>query len=123
MIHNELDPADLSEGDVIQYEDKYYAAAIAKVLEVDHEEARTAEGVDSEYDYQTVRLEILAPIFGSLDEGEEVTLGRTLNPDLQHYIDWKLKEPGSMTEYYVGDEFESPGHMSDYVEELAEKYD
>ena len=122
---NELDLENVNEGDVVQYEEKYHAAAIARVLEIGREDARTAEDYEpeEEYEYQTVKLEVLDPIFGPFDEGKEVELGRTLDPGLQHYINWKLKEPGSMTEYYVGDEFESPGHMSDYVEELAEKYD
>lgn len=113
---NELDIENVEKGDVVQYENKYHAATIARVQSIEHEP-------EEEYDYQTVELEILDPIFGRLEEGEEITVGRTLNPGLQHYVEWKLKEPGAMTEYYNGNGFDSVGEMNKHIKQLAEKYE
>lgn len=91
-MHEEIDPGTVEEGDVVQYESKHHAAAVVEILIVEFE--------DRENDrYQRVKVEVLEPIFGPVEEGETINLGRTTDESLQHYIDWKLKKPGTMTDY------------------------
>lgn len=92
MRDQEIDPETVEEGDVVQYENKHHAAAVVEVLDVEFE--------DREYDqYQTVEVKVVEPIFESLEKGETITLGKTTDESLQHYIDWKFKSPGTMTDY------------------------
>lgn len=111
-MKNEVNPDDLEEGQILQYEEKYYAAAVAKILTVEYEERES----DS---YQRVEIEILDPIFGNLEEGETLKLGRTTNNGLQHYIDWKFKNPGEMTDYCNAAELDEHRQK---MNEIEEKY-
>jgi len=116
-MQQKIDPDELEEGQVLQYEEKYHVAAVAKILSVEYEEL-SGDG-EIKKPYQTVEIEILEPIFGPFDEGEEVTLGRTTAQGLQHYIDWKFKEPGTMTDYCLADSLEE---HADRMNEIKEKY-
>lgn len=112
MQDQEINPETVEEGDVVQYENKYHAAAVVEVLSVEFENRENDQ-------YQTVDVEVLEPIFGSFGEGEEITLGRTTDGGLQHYIDWKLKNPGTMTDYV------NAGSLEEHREQMiniSEKY-
>ena len=79
MQDQEINPETVEEGDVVQYENKYHAAAVV----------------------------------------EEITLLRTTDGGLQHYIDWKLKNPGTMTDYV------NAGSLEEHREQMiniSEKY-
>jgi hypothetical protein len=84
MNDQEIDPETVEEGDVVQYEEKYHAAAVVEVLSVEFEDRENDQ-------YQSVKVKVLEPIFGSFGEGETITLGRTTDEGLQHYIDCKAK--------------------------------
>jgi TPP-dependent trihydroxycyclohexane-1,2-dione (THcHDO) dehydratase len=112
MQDQEIDPETVEEGDVVQYENKYHAAAVVEVLNVEFEDRENDQ-------YQTVDVEVLEPIFGSFGEGETITLGRTTDESLQHYIDWKLKNPGVMTDYVNAGSLEEHRHK---IIEINETY-
>lgn len=112
MHDQEIDPESVEEGDVLQYENKHYAAAIVEVLGVDFEDRE-------EDQYQTVEVKVLERIFGSVEEGETMNLGRTTDENLQHYIDWKFKTPGTMTEYVNAANLEE--HREQMID-ISEKY-
>lgn len=112
---NEIDFDELEAGQVLQYEEKYHAAAVAKILNVNYEERDGENGNQ----YQTVEIEILHSIFGPFGEGETLTLGRTTNEKLQHYVSWKFKKPGAMTDYCNATKLEE--HRS-HMLEIKEKY-
>ena len=90
MKKHELDPEDLEVGDVVQWENKYHAAAVVEITE------------DlSDDEFIKYEVEVLEPIFGYDDDakGEQFTVGRTRDDSWSHYFQWKFKKPGAMTEY------------------------
>jgi len=101
-----IDPRNLEVGNIVQYEEKYRAAAVVKITEDLSDE-----------DYLQYEAEIIDEIFGFGGDSEFFTFGRTKNESFHHYIDWKIKSPGSYTEYYISEEVE------DRIEEIKEKYD
>jgi len=112
MQDQEINPETVEEGDVVQYENKYHAAAVVEVLSVEFKDRENDQ-------YQTVDVEVLDPVFGPFGEGETITLGRTTNEGLQHYIDWKFKNPGTMTDYV------NAGSLEEHREQMiniSEKY-
>lgn len=112
MQDQEIDPETVEEGDVVQYENKYHAAAVVEVLSVEFEDRENDQ-------YQTVEVKVLEPIFGSFGEGETITLGRTTDGSLEHYIDWKFKNPGMMTDYCNAAKLEE--HREQMID-ISEKY-
>jgi len=103
---NEIDPEDLEVGDVVQWENKYHAAAVVEVTEDLSDE-----------DYIKYKLKLLEEIFGNVDE--EFTVGRTREDGWSHYFQWKLKKPGSMTDYCHADKLEE---HREHILEIKEEY-
>ena len=101
----QLDPKKLEAGDVVQYEEKYRAAAVVRITEDLSDE-----------DYLQYEAEIVDEIFG-FDGDSNFTFGRTKNESFHHYIDWKIKPAGSNTEYFISEEIENR------TEEVRQKYD
>ena len=100
----QLDPKELEVGDIVQYEEKYRAAAIVRITEDLSDE-----------DYLQYEAEIIGEIFG-FGGDSKFTFGRTKNEGFHHYIDWKIKPTGSNTEYFISEEIENR------IEEVRQKY-
>lgn len=105
MKENKINPKDLEPGDVVQYEEKYRAAAVVRITEDLSDE-----------DYLQYKAEIIDEIFG-FGGDSKFTFGRTKNESFHHYIDWKIKPPGSQTKYFISEEIENR------IEEIRQKYD
>lgn len=105
MKQNRINPKNLKVDDIVQYEEKYRAAAIVRITEDLSDE-----------DYLQYEAEIIDEIFG-FGGDSKFTFGRTKNESFHHYIDWKIKSPGSNTEYYISEEIENR------IEEVRHKYD
>lgn len=92
MNDQEIDPGTVEKEDVVQYENKHHAAAIVKVEDVGFEDREKDQ-------YQRIEVRVLESIFGTTEKEETINLGRTTDEALQRYIGWKLKTPGTMTDY------------------------
>lgn len=108
LSENELDPTTLEPGDIVQYESKYYFAGVVLILR----DLSTSDQTSYEAAVKDV-------IFGNMSENEKFTFSRTKDESLQHYVNWKVKEPGSMTDYLTGDIDDHRERM----EQIREKYD
>lgn len=112
MSEEELNPENVSKGDIVQYEEKHRIACIVKIVGT----IPTGSG------FKRFEAEVLEPIFGSL--GKEDTFKFGFNPDQKEmwkmYQVWKLKKPGAMTDYINGAiEVEK---LQDYTDHLKDKY-
>jgi len=111
-----IDPVELSVGDRVQYEEKHSAASIIKIIE------------DLSNDnFVRYEAEVLEPIFGFQTKGSTFEFGHSLRKEDQNmvsvYVEWKVKEVGSSTDYIkfsTGYTFEE---YNKFVSSLAKKYD
>lgn len=81
-----VDPNKLNVGDYVQYENKYYAAAVVEITKDLKDE-----------NWFGYKCKVCDVIFGDLSEGEEFEFG--YDPRYKHYAGIKLKKVGSMTDY------------------------
>lgn len=91
MKKNAIDPHEVEEGDIVQYEEKYHLACIVEILNKNIRD-------DGFIEFKAKPLDV---IFG--DPSDPFEFGRTTDESLHHYVDWKIKEAGSMTEYVTTD--------------------
>lgn len=107
---NEIDPESVEVGDVVQWENKYYAAAVVEVKEDLSD--------DKHLKYE---VEVLDPIFGAENsEGDVFVVGRIRDQSLSHYVTWKFKSPGAMTDYCNAAGLEAQRRK---MENIKQKYD
>lgn len=106
---NEINPKELEVGQVVQWENKWHAAAVVNITEDLSDESHVK-----------FEAEILEPIFGFEKEIEEpFTFGRTRDEDMWHYSQWKVKPPGEMTDYCNAAELDDHRQK---MNEIEEKY-
>jgi len=89
---NELDSKELNEEDVVQYEKKYHFAGVVKVLEDLSDETHVR-----------YKVKVLDKVFGSYGKGDVFKFGKTRDESMWHYVNWKVKKIGSLTDYVNGD--------------------
>jgi len=111
-----IDPVELSVGDRVQYEEKHSAASIIKIVE------------DLSNDnFVRYKAEVLEPIFGFQRKGSEFEFGHSLREEDQNmvsvYLDWKVKEVGSSTDYIKISTDYTLEEYKKFVSSLAEKHD
>lgn len=106
-MRNEINPKELEVGQIVQWENKYHAAAVVKITEDLSDESHVK-----------YEAEILDPIFGFEENLEDpFTFGRTRNEDWWHYSQWKVKPPGEMTDYCNAAELEDHRKLMQKIEE------
>ena len=111
-----IDPVELSVGDRVQYEEKHFAASIIEIIE------------DLSNDnFVRYKAEVLEPIFGFQRKGSTFEFGHSLREEDQNivsaYLDWKVKEVGSLTDYIKFSTDYTPEEYNKFVSSLAKKYD
>lgn len=106
LKENEIDPENLSKGDIVQFENKHTVACIVEVLDV------------KTFDTQiSIEVKTLDVIFGN--PNDTFTITHTLRDEYSHYVKSKFKEVGSMTDYVRTGDLDD---HRDEVEKLRKKY-
>jgi hypothetical protein len=105
-----IDPESVEEGDIVQWENKYYAAAVVEVKEDLSDEKHVK-----------YEVEVLDPIFGAENsEGDTFVVGRIRKQNFSQYGTWKFKSPGEMTDYLNSAGLEAQRRK---MENIKQKYD